>query len=58
MEPQDERAARAKGSAKPSETELRPGEEPDTRGTLFFMVVFLMLIYGFWIMMYNLLLHR
>lgn len=38
--------------------EERPEEEPDVRGTLFFMVLLLLLIFGFWAMMYVTLLDR
>lgn len=39
-------------------TELGPDEEPTTTGTLFLMLVFLMLIFGFWVLMYVTLLDR
>ena len=48
----------ATGSADPRETELAPEEEPVTTGTLFLMIIFLMMIFGFWIIMYTLLLNR
>lgn len=48
----------ATGSPDPGETELTPEEEPVTTGTLFLMVVFLMMIFGFWAMMYTTLLER
>lgn len=43
--------------------ELTPASEtthddPDVRGTVFLSIVFLMLMFGFWIMMYLLLLSR
>ncbi|MEZ5332850.1 MAG: cytochrome c oxidase subunit 2A [Thermoanaerobaculia bacterium] len=38
--------------------ERAPEEEPDIRGTLFFSVVFLMLIFGFWGVAYLMLLNR
>lgn len=57
MEP-DRTPTPATGSADPDETELRPGEEPKTTGTLFLMIVFLMMIFGFWALMYSLLLER
>jgi hypothetical protein len=50
--------APATGSADPRETELTPEEEPVTTGTLFLMIVFLMLIFGFWALLYGMLLHR
>lgn len=37
---------------------LPPGEEPIFTGTLFLMVILLMLIFGFWAMMYATLLDR
>jgi len=37
---------------------LAPEEEPVFTGTLFLMVVLLMLIFGFWVMMYITLLNR
>lgn len=45
-------------STDPYETDLLPGQEPTTTGTLFLMLIFLMLIAGFWGMMYVMLLHR
>lgn len=38
--------------------DLPPEEEPVFTGTLFLMVLFLMLIFGFWGMMYVTLLNR
>lgn len=46
------------GSADPAQTELAPEEEPTTTGTLFLMIIFLMLIFGFWITLYITLLNR
>ncbi len=37
---------------------LKPEEEPVVTGTLFMMLLFLMLIFGFWMMMYLILLNR
>lgn len=37
---------------------LEPEEEPVFTGTLFLMVILLMLIFGFWAMMYATLLNR
>jgi len=34
------------------------GEEPNTTGTLFLMIIFLMMIAGFWAILYLTLLHR
>ncbi len=48
----------AMGSDWPEDTEFGPGEEPVATGTFFLMIVFLMLIFGFWVMMYVLLLGR
>lgn len=39
-------------------TELKPEEEPNTTGTLFLTIIFLMFIFGFWVMMYLILLER
>lgn len=40
------------------EENLPPHEEPVFTGTLFLMVILLMLIFGFWAMMYATLLNR
>lgn len=54
----------AEGPRPPAESidqqpaELAPDEEPTTTGTLFLMLIFLMLIFGFWAMMYMVLLNR
>ena len=50
--------APATGSASPAATELPPGEQPVVTGTLFLMMIFLMMIAGFWGIMYYLLLNR
>lgn len=39
-------------------TELKPGEEPVTTGTLFLVVILLMIIAAIWIIMYMRLLDR
>jgi hypothetical protein len=39
-------------------TELKPGEEPVTTGTLFFVVILLMIISAVWVIMYLRLLDR
>ena len=39
-------------------TGIPPDEEPVFTGTLFLMVILLMLIFGFWAMMYGTLLDR
>lgn len=39
-------------------TELSPDEEPNTTGTLFIMILFLMAMGGLWAMMYFILLNR
>lgn len=39
-------------------TELAPGEEPVTTGTLFFVVILLMIIGAVWVIMYMRLLDR
>ena len=51
-------SAPATGSTDPAQTELAPEEEPVTTGTLFLMIVFLMMIFGFWAIMYTTLLNR
>lgn len=48
----------ATGSASPQATELTKEQEPSVIGTLFLMAVFLMMIAGFWSMMYDMLIHR
>lgn len=48
----------ATGSTDPEQTELTPEEDPVVTGTLFLTLILLMLIFGFWIMMYFLLLNR
>lgn len=51
-------ATPALGSADPRETHLQAVEEPSTTGTLFFTLFLLMIIAGFWAVMYYELLHR
>jgi hypothetical protein len=46
------------GTARPELTELAPEEEPSTPGTLFLCVILLMIIAGFWVIIYLRLLHR
>lgn len=46
------------GGNDPGDSELRPEEEPNTTGTLFLTVVLLMIIFGFWALMYLTLLNR
>jgi len=48
----------ATGSASTEATELTKDQEPTVTGTLFLMAVFLMMIAGFWSMMYDMLIHR
>jgi len=48
----------ATGSGSPQATELTKQQEPSVVGTLFLMAVFLMMIAGFWSMMYDMLIHR
>lgn len=50
--------APATGTTRPDETEVAPEEEPSTPGTLFLCVVLLMIIAGFWALIYLRLLHR
>ncbi|HEY8485151.1 MAG TPA: hypothetical protein VIL13_11100 [Longimicrobiales bacterium] len=54
----DEPTAPASGSAEPEETDLTPETEPVLTGTLFFSMLLLLLIFGFWAMMYVTLLYR
>ena len=49
---------RTTGTEDPVATDLKPAEEPDLRGTLFIMTIFLMMIFGFWLLMYFELLSR
>ena len=51
-------AAPATGSARESGDEVTMVEEPIATGTLFLMVIFLMLTFGIWLVVYNLLLNR
>jgi hypothetical protein len=48
----------ATGSADPFDTELLPGEEPTTTGTLFLVMIILMIIVAIWVIMYVRLLDR
>ena len=41
-----------------AETDLPEEDEPNTTGTLFLTLVFLMLIGGFWVILYRILLNR
>lgn len=50
--------APATGTADVRETELTPEEEPVTTGTLFLTVILLMIIAGFWVILYSRLLER
>jgi hypothetical protein len=50
--------AAATGSADAHETELAPEEEPVVTGTLFLTIVLLMIIAGFWVIIYQRLLTR
>lgn len=42
----------ATGSADPRETELYAGEEPTTTGTLFLVMIILMIIVAVWVILY------
>jgi len=44
--------------AAPATAELPPEQEPNSTGTFFLMMIFLMLIAGFWVIMYFMLLRR
>jgi hypothetical protein len=48
----------ATGSEDPIDTELLPEEEPTTTGTLFLVMIILMIICAIWIIMYTRLLDR
>lgn len=48
----------ATGTPDPTQTEIAPGEEPVATGTLFLMIVLLMIVAGIWSMLYVTLLHR
>lgn len=50
--------APATGTRRPEQSELAPEEEPSTPGTLFLSVILLMIIAGFWIIIYLRLLDR
>ena len=54
----DGRATPATGSADPDDTELLPGEEPTTTGTLFLVMIILMIIAAIWVILYIRLLDR
>ncbi len=49
---------RTSGSDRPEDTELAPDEEPRTTGTLFLVMIILMIIIAVWIIMYLRLLDR
>ena len=51
-------SAPATGTTDPEATHLQPVEEPNTSGTLFFTLFLLMIIFGFWAVMYYELLGR
>ena len=50
--------APATGAHEPTADEVVMVEEPVATGTLFLMIVFLMLTFGIWLVVYNLLLSR
>lgn len=50
--------APATGSSDPADTELLPEEEPTTTGTLFLVMIILMIIAAIWIILYVRLLER
>ena len=50
--------APATGTTDPEATHVQPVEEPNTSGTLFFTLFLLMIIFGFWVVMYYELLSR
>ncbi len=58
-EPRDEAGhVPATGSGDPADTELFPGEEPTTTGTLFLVMIILMIIVAIWVILYLRLLDR
>ena len=48
----------ATGSSDPRDTELLTGEEPTTTGTLFLVMIILMIIVAVWVILYVRLLER
>jgi flagellar biogenesis protein FliO len=56
----DEHVERANttGSDRPEDTELSPDEEPRATGTLFLVMIILMIIVAVWVIMYMRLLDR
>ena len=54
----DERITPATGSADPEATELTPATEPNASGTLFLMLILLVIIGAVWVVMYRLLINR
>ena len=46
------------GTTEPQKADLQPEEEPIVSGTIFLTLIILMLIFGFWIIMYITLLNR
>ena len=53
-----QRTAPATGTSEAAETEIPPGEEPVATGTLFLMIVLLIIVAGIWSMLYFTLLSR
>ncbi|MFW5955120.1 MAG: hypothetical protein ACOCSK_00080 [Rhodothermales bacterium] len=53
-----ERRSTPTGSEDPRDTHILPEEKPALGGTVFLTVILLMLIFGFWMMMYVELLNR
>lgn len=52
QEPERVERTPSTGTADPSRTEIQREQEPQLSGTLFLTVILLMLIFGFWMMMY------
>jgi len=50
--------APATGSDYPPDTEIMPGEEPVTTGTVFLTAIILMIIVAVWVILYTYLLDR
>lgn len=55
---EEERRVPATGSSDPGATELEDFEEPTTTGTLFLVMIILMIIVAFWVIIYMRLLDR
>jgi hypothetical protein len=54
----DEPIAPGTGRTQPEATQLAPETEPNTSGTLFLMLILLLIIGAVWVVMYRLLIQR